>query len=299
MVAAKDNLGKEEGELEADDEDGEEDPGTKDFVKIGRVTSHVRSANRLNVAHTRGQNTTLVVCQAGLLPGVLTKNQGKHYNAVVNLVSDAQERNCFISDFTQDSHPDSVKRRSQIAATTLQKNTKDREIQSLGFIGEGRRRWENAKHMSTAPIPQAYAGYRVPKRHTTRPIGNSRLVETADAFDDDKRRAEAASIATTEAKAENRRTLELATQESVDMMAEFPPLTAKHTSEEIQEGDGMSVYKSETAEDKSHVSNAQNTSSDPTTNTTSSKNSAGNASGASDRNDGSMPAEGFGRGKKG
>lgn len=207
MVAAKDNLGKEEGEPEADDEDGEKDPGTEDFVKIGRVNSHVRSANRLSVAHTRGQNATLVFCQAGLLPGVLTKNQGKHYNAVVNLVSDAQERNCFISDFTQDSHPDSVKRRSQIAATALQKNTKDREIQSLRFIGEGRRHWDNARHMSTAPIPQAYTGYRVRRGHTTRPIGNSRLVETADAFDDDKRRAEAASIATAEeAEAEKRRT---------------------------------------------------------------------------------------------
>lgn len=86
------------------------------------------------------------------------------------------------------------------------------------------------------------------------------------------------------------------------MMAELPPLTAKHTSEEIQEGqegDGMSVYKSETAEDKSLVSNAQNTDSDPTTTTTSSRNSGRNTSGASDRNDGSMPAEGFGRGKEG
>ena len=54
MVAAKDNLGKEAGEPEADDEDGEKDPGTEDFVKIGRVTSHVRRANRLNAAHTRG-----------------------------------------------------------------------------------------------------------------------------------------------------------------------------------------------------------------------------------------------------
>ena len=50
----------------------------------------------------------MVVCQADLLAGALKKNRGKHYNAVVDLISDAQERNCFVTDFTLDLHPLSV-----------------------------------------------------------------------------------------------------------------------------------------------------------------------------------------------
>ena len=71
-VAAQGNFGEDEREpeAEADDEEGDEDPGTEDFIKAGRVTGHVRSANRLNVALTRGQDAIWLsakrICSLGL-----------------------------------------------------------------------------------------------------------------------------------------------------------------------------------------------------------------------------------------
>ena len=119
IVAAKGNFGEDErepeAEAEADDEEGDEDPETEDFIEAGRVSGHVRSANRLNVALTRGQDATIVVCRADLLAGCLKKNLGEHYIAVVSMIGDAQERKCVHVNFTEDPHPASVKRRVQLA----------------------------------------------------------------------------------------------------------------------------------------------------------------------------------------
>ena len=153
------------------------------------------------------------------------------------MISDAQERNCFVTDYTMDSHPDSVKKRAEIYEATLQKNTHARRIESLRFIGEGRRHWESVRNMSAPPRAQPFTGYRIRGRHTTRPIGNREIASTADAFDDVKR-AEAASMATAEAEADYRRRHYQALQAShapLDPIS-VPRLFTKDTSEEAPTG---------------------------------------------------------------
>ena len=236
MLGAKGNLGEEEREVEAeaDDEEGDEDPGTEDYVKSGRVMGHVRSPNRLNVALTRGQDATLVVCQAGLLAQALKKSRGKHYNATVNMISDAQDRNCFLTDHTEDSHPLSVQRRAQLAAATLQKNTDNHRRESLKFISEGRRHWDIIRNESSLPTIPPYSGYRVQGGHTTRPIGNPEIVRSADEFDE-AARAKAASIETAKVEAENRLRLNIASRASLEESS--PSLPTKQP----QEAEGMAV----------------------------------------------------------
>ena len=186
-----------------------DDNGLKDSATIKKDNVHRQAMRQLSL--NCGQDGVIVVCQAGLLAEVLKKNRGKHYNAVVNLISDAQERKCFHAGSTEDSHPDNVKRRAQLAAAILKKNTDDRHRESLRCIAEGRRHWENVRNQAALPAVPPYSGYRVHYGHTTRLISKSRIVKTADDFDEAKR-AEAASIATAKVIAKNRRTLELATQ---------------------------------------------------------------------------------------
>ena len=55
----------------------QEDTGNEDYIRVGRVTGHVRNPNRLNVALTRGRDSTIVVCQAALCSSMSKKDHGK------------------------------------------------------------------------------------------------------------------------------------------------------------------------------------------------------------------------------
>ena len=89
---------------------------------------------------------------------------------------------------------------------------------------------------SVAPPPRSY---RIPGGHTTRPIGNPQLVKEADTFDAAQRElriAIEASKATAAGEVENRRTLEMAVQESLDLSStsdfpNLPPVEKPDTSE--------------------------------------------------------------------
>ena len=76
-------------------------PRSKKTTSIGKqcVNCHYIAVRMVSSSSAKG----------GVLAEVLKKNRVKHYNAVVSLISDAQERKCFGVDFTEDSHPDSVK----------------------------------------------------------------------------------------------------------------------------------------------------------------------------------------------
>ena len=135
-----------------------DDKGLKDSAMIKQDHVHRQVMRQLSL--DCGQDDVIVVCQAGLLAEVLEKNRGKHYNAVVNLAGGAQERNCFHADFTEDLCPDSVKRRAQLAAAILQKNTNDRRRESLRFISESRRHLENVENYAAFPAVPPYSAYR-------------------------------------------------------------------------------------------------------------------------------------------
>ena len=227
MVAAKDNL-VDSTVREEDTAEDDEDIGTEDYVKVGTVTGHVRSPNRLNVALTRGRDATIVLCQAALLVASTRKKRGKQYNAPANMIGNARDRNCLFEDSTEDSHPDSVALRQQLGEKRVADERAAKRRTTLDFIAEGRANWKMLSNLAAIPKAAPFKHYRTRQGHTTRPIGNPELVAKADAHDAEleANRIEAArvaSIATAEAEAENKRALDLALKESLGS-SQFPPL---------------------------------------------------------------------------
>ncbi len=106
FVAAKDRL---QGTLTAgqDTPKDAEDLGGEDYIKVGAITGHVRSPNRLNVALTRGKDCTMVVCQAALIAASHRKGRGQQQNALYNMINYARMRKCVVLNTTEDMHSES------------------------------------------------------------------------------------------------------------------------------------------------------------------------------------------------
>lgn len=190
-----------------DDTDDLEDHGGEDYIKVGIVTAHVRSCNRLNVALTRGKDATIVICQASLCSATFRKNRGKQYNALANTIGNAKGRNCFLTDFAKDLHKDAVKARKEMDEKKLRRDRERQRARNLEFITKARENWNmirDSPALDRMGDHQDYQRYRTRGGHTTRPIGNPALIEKADAYDAERERIQAEK-----AKAENRRTLDL------------------------------------------------------------------------------------------
>ena len=203
--------------LNDDTVDDPEDLGTEDYVKMGEVTRHVRDANRLNVALTRDENATIVVCQAGLLSSVARPHRGKKNNALPNMIGNAMDRKCIVDDYTEDSHADSVAVRAKIGEQKFLDERAEQRQQFLGFISKSQNRWQTIKSLPAIPDAEPVRYYRTRKGHTTRPIGDAGLVKKADAYDEEQiRLAAEASKATEAARQENERALQLGVFQSLD-----------------------------------------------------------------------------------
>lgn len=220
-VAARDRFKAPPPKTDDDDED-EEDVGTEGYIKIGVVTGHVKSAARLNVALTRAQDSTIVVCQTALLSGVAQKKRGKLFNSVTNLVGDTKGRDCIITDLTPDSHPEAVAHRKKLGRNRVNQELAAQATQDLSFIGASKQNWRATRYERAVPPMMTFPLYRTPEGQTTRPIGNPELIAQADAHDEDQKQiaavqaaSQAASLHTAEVEAEDRRTLEAGTQESL------------------------------------------------------------------------------------
>ena len=189
LVTAKDKFGAP-ARVE-DDTDDPEDHGGEDYIKVGVVTAHVRSPNRLNVALTRGKDAIIVVCQASLCSATFKKNRGKQYNALANMIGNAKGRNCFLMDPAEDSHEDAVKAREEMDEKQLRRDRERQRARNLEFITKARENWNmirDSPALNRMGDHQDYQRYRTRGGHTTRPIGNPALIEKADAYDAERER---------------------------------------------------------------------------------------------------------------
>ena len=117
VVAAKEGLEKfQSGDQEIPDD--EEDIGTDDCIRVGALTNHLRDPNRLNVALTRGKDSTFVVCQAALLSSTSKAGRSKQANALANMIGDAEGRKLLVEDSRDDSHPDTAEGREMVQILT-------------------------------------------------------------------------------------------------------------------------------------------------------------------------------------
>ena len=225
LVSPKDPLvSKPQQGVNDDDLDNE----SESYIKLGTVTGHVRSPNRLNVALTRAMHGLVVVCQAALLVGNPrnTKSWGKAYNAIGNMVDNARWRKCLISDTTtEDTYPESIALREALEERIVREKRRIQDAEDLGFIAEHKKAAMELKAKKSAPKPVTVPKYRTAKGHTTRPIMASRAVVEAERHDreveEQERLVKERSLAS--AKEEEQAALDKALSES-RMDVEFPPL---------------------------------------------------------------------------
>ena len=163
------------------------DDGKEAYIKLGTVTGHFRSPNRLTGALTRAMHGLVVVCQETLLIGnPKSASRGKYYSAMKNMCVDARERHCHISDGkTEDSHPISVEMRSRWKEKDLETERQEQVERDFHFFQVFRERSRNMKAQKPADIPH----FRTAKGHTTRPFAqDSAAVITADKHDKERAR---------------------------------------------------------------------------------------------------------------
>ena len=186
-VAAKDSMQIQQTNEPGEEPDDEDDTGGEDYIKVGAVTAHVKSPKRLNLAMTRGQDATVVVCQTALLSSAAKKERGKQYNAISNMVADATERHCLLEVDIEDAHPDSIAKRERMGREELEMRQREAKKQNFRFVSAARRNWRDLQGSPATPLAEQLPLYRKGAQHTTRPIGNPELVAQADRFDEQRR----------------------------------------------------------------------------------------------------------------
>ena len=244
IVAAKDklrNLGHQQHETPEDDDDNDdEDIGGENYIKAGMVTGHVRNFNRLNVALTRGRDSTIVVCQAALLVVSHRAGRSKASNPLANLIGDAKGRKCISHDDTEDMHPESVKSRKDLSQEKLRQLRVSQRNQDLEFIAMSRNTWNSQKGQRSALQAEPRQYYRVTGGHTTRHLSKPEFQAQADAYDDEQRQLELAKKASEVTEAERlkeQEDLQLSIKRSMEQ-SDFPPLPpAKDKTQDKKPGD--------------------------------------------------------------
>lgn len=268
MVAAKDNIHLQPTNMLGEEADDEDDTGGEDYIKMGTATGHVRTSNRLNVALTRGQDATVVICQSSLLSSTCKKARGKQYNATSNMVTDAIERRCLLEVNIEDMHPDSVAKREKLGRQETERRQEQARKQDLRFVSDARRNWRNLQLLKAIPQAEPLPLYRKGAEHTSRPIGNSKLVARADKYDEEKRieqqkrieeqqkldRAIAESNDNMAIDVENERTLQLGTQLSTQKANILHPSEAATEEKPATAGEGddrsEGGFQSQSSEDE-------------------------------------------------
>lgn len=167
------------------------DNGSGAYIKLGAITGHVRSGNRLNFGLTRAMNGHVVVCQESILVGdpKMTKNRGKHYKSIRNMCANTRARGCYLeNDKIEDIHTQSLALRQSLRKEDIKVTHGRRQAMDLGFISDMKDLARDFKgripDTSTIKVPK----YRTTKGHTIRPIEESPALIAAEKHDKEQER---------------------------------------------------------------------------------------------------------------
>ena len=168
---------------ETPNDSSDDDSGQESEIRWASVPKHVRDQNRLHIGLTRGIDSTIVLCQTGLLRSTAKFARGKRYNCLVNMVSDAANRKCLAVNRQLDMHPDAVHYRESAGVTDAELARREDEQENPDFVKQCIGYWKSScrrKQPSAFNKPDIY---HTSKGDTTRPIGNRELAARADKHD--------------------------------------------------------------------------------------------------------------------
>lgn len=168
---------------EADAEDSDNDDGSEGFISTGRVTAHVKSANRLCCALTRGRSCVVVVCQLSAIMGTVKQTQQKSSAAVIAMAKDFLDRKLVYHDNSSiDTSPVGEATRKEWDEERLKAELRKKQADNLNFLQSQSVKANRARYIEDFKDNRAKV-YRPASRRTTRPNQPRDTAKADDAHD--------------------------------------------------------------------------------------------------------------------
>lgn len=167
----------------ADEEDSEEDDGSEGYRRSPRVTAHVKSANRLCCALTRGKSCVVVIGQLTALLATVKSKQPKANAAISAMAKDFVDR-CLVSqDFdTLDNSPAGEASRVGWDEAKKAAELKIKKAETSNFLNVQLQKFQRARYdeIFQEKTPKVY---RTDSRRTTRPNLSGSAAKAAETHD--------------------------------------------------------------------------------------------------------------------
>ena len=166
-----------------DDSDGSGDEeGPAGLKRSGTVTSHVKSANRLCCALTRGKNCVVVVCQLSALLKTYRPKQTKASAAIGNMAKDCIDRELVYHDYTSlDSDPSTEDTRAKWDQARRDDELRVKNAEHMNLLSTHRHKKAQTFHEKNPDSTRNV--YRTQSRRTTRPNMRGSAAERAENHD--------------------------------------------------------------------------------------------------------------------
>ena len=167
----------------ADADESEEDDGSEGFRRAGKVTAHIKSANRLCCALTRGRSCVVVVCQLTALLGSVKNKQTKDNAAIGAMAVDFLDRGLVYHNFDLlDTSPIGEETRATWDASKLDSELRKHMPEDMAFLSTQKAKQKTSRYEQATKAEHTNL-YRTRSRRTTRPNMTGAIAEAAEAAD--------------------------------------------------------------------------------------------------------------------
>ena len=166
----------------ADAEDSEDD-SPEGFKRSGGVTAHVKSANRLCCALTRGRNCVVVVCQLAAILSTVKQSQLKANASVSCMAKDVLDRKLVSHDYTSaDTSPAGEAMRAAWDQTKIESELHRKKMENYSMLSVQSLKANKARFTDESR-DAASRVYRTGSERTTRPNMSGAVADAAEAAD--------------------------------------------------------------------------------------------------------------------
>ena len=116
--------------------------------KFGKITSHVKNGNRVNVALTRGKDVVICIGQAAIMLRTTTiKKRGQEEkSALAALIREALSRRVMYDHRGfRDSHPEAIQERLGISTAQLEREERENAWTKFNYVTQTARKWTSSR----------------------------------------------------------------------------------------------------------------------------------------------------------